>query len=89
MNKGRVGELAGGAREFGKIAFGKETIADVAHIDAGARAEHAQDERFGRHFQAEYTTGNFCSMQTFSAMFMAREVLPMEGRAAMTIISPP
>ena len=34
-------------------------------------------------------TGNLCSIATCSAMFIAREVLPMDGRAAMTIISPP
>ena len=34
-------------------------------------------------------TGSFCSMATCSAMFIASEVFPMLGRAAMTIISPP
>ena len=33
-------------------------------------------------------TGTFNSRLTCSAMFMAREVLPTDGRAAMTIISP-
>ena len=34
-------------------------------------------------------TGNFNSIATCSAMFIARDVLPIEGRAATMIISPP
>ena len=34
-------------------------------------------------------TGSFCSIATCSAIFMASDVLPMLGRAAITTISPP
>ena len=55
--QGGAGQLAGRAGQLGKVALGQKALAHIAQVDPRARAQHAQDQRFGRHFQAEYADG--------------------------------
>jgi hypothetical protein len=50
-----------------EVQIRQKSVADVAQIHPGARAEQPKPQRFRRHFQAE---------------FMANAVLPTLGRAA-------
>src|SRR5215471_13038744 len=57
--QGRVGKLAGGVSQQRKIALDQEAFANVAEVDASAGAQHAENERFSGHFQAENPDGEF------------------------------
>ena len=51
----RPGQLSRRAGQLGKIPFRKKTVPNVPQIDPRARTEHAQHQRFGRHFQTEHS----------------------------------
>ncbi len=41
-----------------EVQIRQKSVADVAQIHPGARAEQPKPQRFRRHFQAEYARGN-------------------------------
>ena len=59
-------------------------------IDARRGAEHAGEQRFLRHFEREHRHGFafFGFVATCCAIFSAKAVLPMAGRAARMTSSP-
>ena len=94
MKSGRLGELVRRARRRRLLlvaVLGEEPVAKQLHVHPGAGAEHAQRELGGAHFEGE-DQGRAprrprLGRAAASAILSAKEVLPIEGRAARTIIS--
>ena len=74
-----------GADDALKFAAIEGAGLDFVRLDLGLRADDAVDELLGAHLEREDADGKLFLKQMFSAMFIARAVFPMAGRAARII----